>query len=337
MDFKKIFTKKLFKKTVGLILAVLILSSAFIGSESIRTAASGEAYKAGIVSVSSGRLNVRSSPSTSSSVKTTLSKGSYVTLISKSGIWWKVQYGSASYGYCSSTYIKEATGTSAYVDTASTKLNIRSGASTSSAVITQLAKGTSVIILSESGSFYKILFNGVSTGYAHKNYVSKYSSGVTSGAETISLSVPSFKQYDSRWKYHEVGNSGQTIYKIGCLTTCVAMNKSYITGSTIYPNEMEAQLSYTSGGALYWPSEYKFYTSSDYLNKILTELKDGNAVIIGGKNSYGAQHWVVVKGYTENGSVTADDFAINDPGSATRTTLSQFLSAYPRFYKLAYI
>ena len=46
--------------------------------------------KAGIVSVSSGYLNVRKSASTSSSIVSTLKKGSYITLISKSGNWWYI-------------------------------------------------------------------------------------------------------------------------------------------------------------------------------------------------------------------------------------------------------
>lgn len=329
--------EKFVKKTLSMILAVLIMTSLFIGNGSIESKAAGENNKAGIVSISSGWLNVRSSASTTATVKTSLSKGSYITLVSKSGNWWKVQYNATSYGYCSASYIKEVTCTSAYVNTSSTKLNIRSSASTSSSIVTQLAKGTSVVILSETGNFYKILYSGVKTGFAHKDYIKKFSSGGTSTANTISLAVPSFKQYDSRWRYHEIGNSGQTIYKIGCLTTCVAMNKSFRTKTTIYPDTMEETLSYTSGGALYWPSEYKFYTSSDYLNKILSELKNGNAVIVGARNNYGTQHWVIVKGYTQNGSVSADDFTINDPGSAVRSTLSQFLSDYPRFYKLAYI
>lgn len=329
--------EKFVKKTLSIILAVFVLTSLFVTKGSLPASASTANYKAGIVSISSGWLNVRSSASTTASIKTSLSKGSYITLVSESGNWWKVQYNATSYGYCSASYIKEVSSASAYVNTSSTRLNIRSNASTSSSIVTQLAKNTSVIILSESGNFYKILYNGVKTGFAHKDYIKKYSSNGTSTAQTISLAVPSFKQYDSRWRYHEIGNSGQTIYKIGCLTTCVAMNKSFRTNSTIYPDAMEETLSYTSGGALYWPSEYKFYTSGDYLTKILSELKNGNAVIIGARNSYGTQHWVVVKGYTQNGSVTADDFTINDPGSAVRTTLSQFLADYPRFYKLAYI
>ena len=126
--------EKFVKKTLSMILAVFILTSLFVGSGSIESKAADGTSKAGIVSISSGWLNVRSSASTTSAIKTSLSKGSYITLVSKSGNWWKVQYNATSYGYCSASYIKEVTCTSAYVNTSSTKLNIRSSASTSSSI-----------------------------------------------------------------------------------------------------------------------------------------------------------------------------------------------------------
>ena len=334
MFFEKLFTRKTFKSLCITMIAICMFTVCNFAGITITAEATGESYKAGVVTTSSGKLNVRSSASTSGTIKTQLAKGIYVTLVSKSGTWWYIRYGASSYGYCSGTYITEVSSTAAYVSTASTSLNIRSSASTSSTVITQIAKGSSVVILGTSGSFYKVLYNGSSVGYAHINYITPYSS---SSSSSISLNVPSYKQYDSRWRGHYVGNSGKTIYQIGCLTTCFAMNESYITGTTIYPDEMESRLTYTSGGSAYWPSKYSFYTSSSYLSKILSELKEGDAVIVGAKNSYGSQHWVVVTGYTKNGSVTADDFKINDPGSASRTTLAQFFAAYPTFYKLAYV
>ena len=71
--------------------------------------------KAGIVSVSSGRLNVRSSPSTGAAVVTSLQKGSYVTLLSKSGSWWQVEYAKGKTGYCHGDYITTISGSSSTV------------------------------------------------------------------------------------------------------------------------------------------------------------------------------------------------------------------------------
>ena len=124
--------------------------------------------------------------------------------------------------------------------------------------------------------------------------------------------------------------------KIGCATTAIAMMESYRTGTTIYPDAMSKKLNYTSTGSVYWPSHYVTVTSNaDYLSKIYNQLKQGKPVLLGAKDSYGTQHWVVITGFT-GGSLTAGSFTINDPGSNTRSNLQQFLNAYPTFYKYFY-
>ena len=55
-------------------------------------------------------------------------------------------------------------------------------------------------------------------------------------------------------------------------------------------------------------------------------------MLFGATNRSGGQHWVVITGFT-GGEVTAANFTINDPGTSSRTTLAQFLNAYPNFYK----
>jgi hypothetical protein len=150
----------------------------------------------------------------------------------------------------------------------------------------------------------------------------------------ISLNVPSFKQTDTRWANVKIGASGKTMADIGCATTAIAMVESYRTGSAIYPNEMAKKLTYTSSGSVYWPSHYTVVTTSaGYLEKIYNQLKSGKTVLFGAKKSSGGQHWVVITGFKGGSSLTTDGFTINDPGSNTRTTLKQFLSAYLKFYK----
>lgn len=291
--------------------------------------------KAGIVSVTSGRLNVRSSASTSSTVVSSLSKGSYVTLMSKSGNWWRVEYADGKYGYCHADYIKTSTGTPATVNITSGSLNVRSGAGTSYSRIASLYKGEVVIVLSKSGSWSRILYNGTMTGYVSSQYLSAASS--SSAYSKVSLSVPSFKQTDSRWANVKIGSSGKTIAQIGCVTTAIAMMESYRTGTTIYPDAMSKKLSYSSSGNVYWPSNYTAVTSSSgYLSGIYNQLKNGKPVLFGAKKSSGTQHWVVITGYTGGSSLTASGFTINDPGSNSRTTLQQLLNEYPTFYKYFY-
>ena len=321
------------KKILSIILTFIITVTLF--SFPLKTSAVTLTSQAGVVSLSSGRLNVRERASTSSTVLTTLSNGSYITLISVLGNWYYVEYADGKYGYCHKDYIKLDSGKTATVNTVSTSLNIRSGAGLGYSVKDTIPKGEIVIILSTSGSWSKILYDGTKIGYVSSQYISTQTTTTT--YEKITLNVPDFKQTDSRWKNVIIGNSGKTIGKIGCVTTGIAMMDSYRTGTTIYPDVMSKKLSYSSTGNVYWPSDYKVVTSkSDYLNKIYEKLKEGKPILFGAKNSYGTQHWVVITGFSGVGSLTASAFTINDPGTKSRTNLQQFLNEYPVFYKYFY-
>lgn len=316
------------KKALSLIMSIIIIGILLLPLEA--QAANADS-KAGIVAVSSGKLNVRSGNSTGSAVVTSLAKGSYVTLISKSGSWWRVEYAKGKYGYCHADYITSLSDSTATVNITSGSLNVRNGAGTSYQKIGSLTKGEIVLVLSSSGSWRRILYHGTKTGYVSAQYLS------SGNYSAVSLNVPNFKQTDSRWADVKIGNSGQTIAKIGCATTGISMMESYRTGKTIYPDAMSEKLSYSSTGLLYWPSDYAVVTNnSGYLNGIYNQLKAGKPVLLGAKNSYGGQHWVVITGFTGGNTLTASGFKINDPGSNTRTNLQQFLNSYPTFYKYFY-
>ena len=321
------------KKTISIFMA-LVLSLSLI-SLNQRAYATEKIYGAGKVSTTSTALNVRSSASATSTVKAKLSRGSYVTLVSKSGSYWRVQYSATGYGYCHADYITSASTSVRTVKTTSGRLRVRASASSSATIKDYLSSGAQVTVLSTSGGFSRILYNGTKTGYVSSGYLVKPSSSTDSSYKAIKLSVPSYKQTDSRWANVTLGSSGQTIGKIGCATTAIAMLESYRTGTTIYPNAMAKKLSYTSGGAVYWPSHYTIITSSSgYLGKIYNLLKEGKPVLIGAKKSNGSQHYVVITGVKETSALTTSSFYINDPGSNTRTTLNQFLAEYPNFYKM---
>lgn len=322
------------RKTIGILMTVVLCLSVFPFVPKVNAAE--KIYGAGKVTTGSTALNVRSSASASSTVKAKLSKNSYVTLISKSGNYWRVQYSSSGYGYCHADYITTSSTKVRTVKTTSGRLRVRSSASSSGTVKAYLSSGTQVTVLSTSGNYSKIVYNGTKTGYVSSSYLTTVSgSSSSSSYKAIKLSVPSYKQTDSRWANVTLGSSGQTIGKIGCATTAIAMLESYRTGTTIYPNAMAKKLSYTSGGAVYWPSDYTIITSSSgYLSKIYNLLKAGKPVLIGAKKSNGSQHYVVITGVKATNSLTTSSFYINDPGSDTRTTLNEFFSVYPNFYKM---
>ncbi len=293
--------------------------------------ASGTISGAGKVVTESGNLNVRRSASTNSQVLTTLKNGGRVTLLNKSGNWWQVKYGKSAYGYCHADYISELKKDKVMYVNVSGKLNVRSGAGTGYAVKTTLSRGETVVQLSVSDGWSKVLYNGTKTGYVSSRYLAE-----KAPSSAVRLSVADYKQKDSRWASVKLGLSYETIGSAGCTTTCLAMTESHRTGTAITPKVMASRLSYSSTGMLYWPSNYVTSTaSSGYLSTILTQLRSGKPVIVGAKKANGSQHWVVVTGYNGVGLNTAN-FTINDPGSSTRTTLAQFFAAYPNFYKLAY-
>lgn len=327
---------KFLRKTINIAVAIALCFSLF--SFMPKGNAAVKPNGAGRVTTSSTKLNVRSSPSASAAVKTKLSKNSYVTLIEKSGNYWYVQYSSGGYGYCHQDYITRVSTDVRTVKTTSGRLRVRSGASTSHSVKAYLSSNAYVTVLSTSGSFSRVVYNGNQTGYVHSDYLKKATSSSSSTTyKAKKLNVPDYKQTDSRWANVTLGSSGQTIEKIGCATTALAMTESYRTGTTIYPHQMAKKLSYTSGGAVYWPSNYTIITSSSgYLKKIYDTIQSGKPVIIGAKKSNGSQHYVVVTGVKSTNTLTTSSFYINDPGTSSRTTLAQFLSAYPNFYKMMY-
>ena len=319
------------KRMITLCVSAVIALSLF----AIPVRAANADSKAGIVSTTGGKLNVRSKASSGSAVVATLKKGSFVTLLSKSGSWWQVEYAEGKTGFCHRDYIQTVSGVPATVKLQSGRLNVRSGPGTSYSKAGSLTKGETVIAFSTVSGWSHILYHGTKTGYISAQYLWGSNSG-TPSYPAISLKVPSFKQTDSRWANTMIGQSGKTMAKIGCATTGIAMMESYRTGNTIYPNEMVKKLSYSSGGAVYWPGHYTVVTNrTGYLQHIYQLLQQGKPVLLGAKKGSGGQHWVVITGFT-GGKLTEEAFTINDPGSKTRTNLKQFFSAYPNFYKYFY-
>lgn len=313
------------RKTVALIFSLMFL--VFLSPEADAAALSS---KAGAVTTSSGSLNVRSQASSGASVVATLKRGSYITLISKSGSWWKVEYAKGKYGYCHADYITIVEGTPVSVTTNSGSLNVRSGPGAGYSKIASLSQGEVVIFLRTSAGWSRVLYHGTKTGYVSAQYLSNY-------YKAVSLNIPNFKQTDSRWADTLIGESGRTMAQIGCATTAIAMMESFRTGTTVYPDVMSKKLSYTTSGSVYWPSNYKAVTaSSGYLNGIYSRLTQGRPILLGCRDASGKQHWVVVTGFTGGISLTASGFTIHDPGTWSRTNLQQFLSAFPMFYKYFY-
>lgn len=320
------------KKVITMVLCLSTIFGSLLGGKYVVNAATMSS-SAGVVTTKNYSLNIRSGMSTSSPVIATAQKSSYLTLLEKSGQWWRVEYGKGKYGYCHSDYITSVTVTPASVNTKSMDLNVRSGAGTGYSRIGSLTKGEVVLILSSAGDWSKVLYHGNRVGFVSAQYLrlqSAQSSGVT-------LNVPSYKQTDSRWSNVYIGSSGKTMGQIGCATTAIAMMESYRTGQTIYPDEMMKRLQYTSSGSVYWPSHFRVVTNNtDLISNMKKLLDSGKPILIGGRSYSGKQHWVVVTGYTASKPGNSSDFIVNDPGSSRVTNLQQYFDSYPVFYKYFY-
>ncbi|MBE5761421.1 MAG: SpoIID/LytB domain-containing protein, partial [Clostridiales bacterium] len=142
-------------------------------------------------------LSIRSAMSTSASVLGTVSPNETIYITELSGSWAKIVYGQTG-GYVNTDYIKnltmlneaENTGSSSgggvmgfgYVSLASatSSLNIRQSASSSSSVVGKVSDGTYVAVYGVSGDWYKVKVDS-KEGYISSKYVENYTS-VNSGS-----------------------------------------------------------------------------------------------------------------------------------------------------------
>lgn len=129
--------------------------------------------------VTASQLNVRQGPSTNYSVIHTLWRGNVIKLIGSSNGWYKIQLSDGRIGWVSSSYINNVTYQSSEnitplstrgIVTAS-KLNVRSGPSTSHSVIHLLWKNNNVKVIGRTGNWYKIQLTDGRTGFVSGNYL----------------------------------------------------------------------------------------------------------------------------------------------------------------------
>lgn len=146
-------------------------------------------------------LNLRDQPSLEGNIITSFKPGTAVTLVLRGNGWYKVSVNGVT-GYMASRYLtsSQSTGGSTGGSTATgypktgvvsnpganQVLLLRETASTDARVLGYYRNGTSVKLLGESGSFYKVTVNG-QNGYMMKKYIKV--TGSTSGS-TGSSTLP---------------------------------------------------------------------------------------------------------------------------------------------------
>lgn len=350
---------RVFSRIAAIMLAMTMMITCFPGFSNVASAASSSAT----VSTKGANLNVRTGPSTSYKVVSSLRNGTTVKASASSGGWYKVEYASGKTGYVSGQYLKFSGSSSsssagypvtATVTNGGVPLKLRQRATTASSILANIPRGSKIKITGKyNSSWYSANYNGKS-GYVYSSYIIMPGSGNTSSSNVanntgssssssskytyskISLNVPFYSQSDSRWGNLKLGNSSATMSRSGCIVTGLAQVQSYLKGTQITPAAMLKKLSFDKGGYLYWPSGCVSYSGSGYLSEIYKQLKEGNPVLVGGRTPSGRQHWVVVTGYKVNSnSLSASNFTINDC-SNRYSTLGQYQADYSRFYKMVY-
>jgi uncharacterized protein YgiM (DUF1202 family) len=117
-----------------------------------------------ITTQSGGYVNVRKTANTTSEVLTRVLTGTSVTITGVSGRWYQVKVNGYT-GYIYDTYITEGSTAKTTVN-----VNLRKGPGTEYDIVTTLASGTSVTVMSKSGnwSYVKV---GSTYGYIHSSYI----------------------------------------------------------------------------------------------------------------------------------------------------------------------
>lgn len=117
-----------------------------------------------VTKYASSNVNVRASASSSSGVLTSLKNGTTVTILGRTGDWYKIRTSGGTVGYMYKDYI--AAGTAAVT---TGDVNMRSGPGTSYARLRVIPKGTQIEVLEKGSSFSKVLY-GNYTGYISNRY-----------------------------------------------------------------------------------------------------------------------------------------------------------------------
>ena len=257
-----------------------------------------------------------------------------VTILGYSNNRFKVKYPLDSGGY-KTGYVERTALTNGYPTrvtqkfTAASNMTVYRRASGSAAIGT-IYKKDLVYVIDTKGSRAQVLYP-LDAGGMKMGWIS--ASLVPGKAEPVQATkwlhgIPVYRMADSRWSGVKIGT--KTIGQVGCLICSISMMFSYARGKEITPDVMRSQLSFQNND-LVWSSvpELKTIATGRALSTLKKYIDRNKACIVGARGSWG-WHYVVVTGYQNvTGELTAANFSINDPGTASRYTLQDFFNDYP--------
>ncbi|MED5100392.1 SH3 domain-containing protein [Niallia circulans] len=240
------------------------------------------------VNVNTGSsLNLRNSPSNSASIIVKLAKDVPVTVYSESNGWSKVEaYGKQ--GYVATQYLTEKKGTASPEKKEETKtstseeaaakyvnveknssLNVRKEASTHSAILTKLLRGTEVKVLSSANGWDKVTVSG-KTGYVSSSYLS-----VTKITETTTNNKGTDKNEAKQPEKAPTGKQMKVNVQAGSnLNVRSTASTSGSIKGKLSAGTVVTVLSEKNGWSQIKTSKVAGYVSSEYLTSISTPDKE---------------------------------------------------------------
>lgn len=256
--------------------------------------------------VNCSSLNLRSQATTSSSIVKTLSKGTEVSVLYVTGNWSKVSVNGLE-GFVYSSYLSDGTSAAiedntvkSYQYVTATSVNLREGASTSTAVICKVSKDTKVGVISSTSNWAKVKYNST-YGYIHTSNLADSKAS----AETPSTSSSTSAKID---KMMSIAAS-----KIGC---------RYVRGSE-GPNTFDCSgftgYLYKQIGVSIPRSSSQQKNAGTYVSK--SNLKKGDLVFLDTSGNGAVDHACI---YVGNGEI------IHANSSAGKITRSDLNSSYYR-------
>ena len=144
---------------------------------------------------SGGSLNLRKGPGTEYRSLGTVHDGDHIDVLRYGDVWSKVETDDGKVGYIKNLYIEDgdtnyASGTdyfdSHYTAYTTASVNFRAGASTSTASMGTLSKGTQVTVLGENGRFYLVKNSAGTQGFVSKTYISRTKPASSTGSSSSS-------------------------------------------------------------------------------------------------------------------------------------------------------
>ena len=144
---------------------------------------------------SGGSLNLRKGPGTEYRSLGTVHDGDHIDVLRYGDVWSKVETDDGKVGYIKNLYIEDgdtnyASGTdyfdSHYTAYTTASVNFRAGASTSTASMGTLSKGTKVTVLGENGRFYLVKNSAGTQGFVSKSYISRSKPTGSTGSSSSS-------------------------------------------------------------------------------------------------------------------------------------------------------